>query len=118
MERKSIIKQSSAIRIALQKRFQELKLKYTAVSRDAKSYNVRGVTVELMSRYFNQSPTNGLPEEAIIFLCWRYGVPITLLIGKLKVKNGGVNTYIPDYNEKDCIEKVKKLFGEKNLDKQ
>ncbi|MCC7514515.1 MAG: hypothetical protein IT212_07465 [Bacteroidia bacterium] len=110
-EKKSIVKQSSTIKKLLKERFEKLELSYTKVAAEAKRFGQSNVKVETLSRYFNDVSINSLTEESIIFLCYRYGIQIALMVGKPKVVGGKIKLEIPDYDEKDCLEKTKKIFG-------
>lgn len=116
MEKKSIVKQSSNIKDKLRKRIEELGLNYTQIVEDSKSFGISGIKVETISRYFNGKNVGALTEEGIIFLCFRFGVPISLLVGKPKIADGKLTTEIPPYNEKQCIEQVKKMFPKTKVD--
>lgn len=111
MERKSIIKQSSAIRNALKKRFDGMSISYSAITRDAEAMGFNGIKIEMLSRYFKGNQRGSLSEEAIIFLAFRYGIPVTLNVGRLRINDTKVETYIPEYHEETCKDTVRKIFG-------
>lgn len=110
--KKAIIKDSSTIRDLLEKRIiAELGLSYTQVAIEAERFGQNNIKVETLSRYFKKVPKNALTEESIVFLCYRFGIPIRLTIGiPEKVENGKVMCSLPKYDEKSCIQQVKKLF--------
>ena len=83
----SLVKSSSLIRIQLQKRIEEQGLSLTKVSADAEEKG-RKISISSLSRYFKNSKVNNLSEESIIWLCYRYGIFVTLHIGTLVMSNG------------------------------
>lgn len=111
MERKSIIKQSSTIRTALHKRITELNLSYTQLKNEAEKFGVKGVRIEMLSRYFSGTQQGKLPEDAIIFLCLRYGIDILLGVGTpvISAENRLLFKILP-YNEDKAIGRVKMVF--------
>lgn len=111
MEKKSIIKQSSKIKEALKKRFSELGMTYTQIAEEAETWGVK-VKVETLSRYFNGQHRSSLTEEGIVFLCYRWGIPISLNVGFPDMEDGKFKTKIPPYNEKECLRITKKLWKE------
>lgn len=109
--KKAIIKDSSTIRDLLEKRITELGLSYTQVAIEAERFDQKNIKVETLSRYFKKVPKNALTEESIVYMCYRYGIPIRLTIGiPEKVQDGKVLCSLPKYDEKLCIAQVKKLF--------
>lgn len=113
MEKKSIIKQSSSIREALTKRIEELGLTRGQLQQEAERFGVTGLTTSTMSRYFKGIFRGSLTEEAIIFLCFRFGIPITINVGiPVFDKDKKLKHKIPPYNEQHCIDMVNKFFKE------
>jgi hypothetical protein len=113
--KRSIIKDSTKIRTALQLRFKELNVTAKSVVEDAKSKNMIFTNASL-SKYLNHGNIHSsLSEENIIWLCLRYGIPINLYIGKPTMKNNKVEFLIPLYNEQECITNLNKIFNESKI---
>lgn len=110
MEKRSIIKQSSTIQTHLRTRFEELGLSYTQIGLEAQRFGISNVNAQTLSRYFSGKQQGKLSEESIIYLCYRYGIPVTLNVGVPVVRDGKIVHVIPKYNEQECIEKIKALF--------
>lgn len=112
MAKRSIVKDSTNIRNVLKKRLVDLGLSNVQVAEEAKRFGQSNVNNETLSRYFKGNTLNSLTEESIIYLVYRYGIPIKLLIGKpLEIRNGEVLCGIPPYNEKECISNLKEICG-------
>lgn len=108
--RKSIVKDSIKIRELLKERFKDLNLKSRHIILDAKEKNI-SFTEASLSRYLNHGNiVNGLAEEHIVWLCIRYGIELRLLVGKPVLSGTKMNLVIPKYNEKECLEKLSKIF--------
>lgn len=107
----SIIKESVKIRISLQNRFEELDLRHKEIIADAAKYKMF-FTLSNFCRYMKHGNTKGtLREEAIIWLCIRYGIDIKLHVGKAEFDGKQVAFKVQPYNEKKCISDIKKYFG-------
>lgn len=94
----SLVRSSSNIYKALTERFSELNVSQSQIIKDAKEL---GFSMHLpqLNRYINKDvEAYGLTEKQILFLCLRYGVDIKM----------GVKTN--EYNEIECIKKVKTIF--------
>jgi hypothetical protein len=102
MEKRSIIKQLPIIRRELGKRFEELGLSYTQITKEAQKFEQTNINVSTLSRYFDGQSKNSLTEESIIYLCHRYGIIIK------------INVVTVPYNEEECIEKTLKIFGKED----
>lgn len=112
MAKKSIIKDSSNIRAVLKKRLAELGLSNVQVAIEAERFGQKNVNSETLSRYFKGNSLNSLTEESIVYLVYRYGIPIKLVIGQpVKVENGEVKCTLPDYDEHQCIKNLKEICG-------
>ena len=96
----SIIKQSGVIRKKLKERIKELGLTNGDVYRDA---NARGLFIDRagLGRLLNGHQKSIPSEEAILWLCTRYGVSISLSVG------------FDEYDEEKQINKLKKIFPNK-----
>ena len=117
---KSIIKESKIIRNHLDVRInKELNLTLSSVSKDAYSKGMK-ITVSDLSRYFGRDKKKPnkkendnalMTEEKILWLCLRYGIPISLTVGNLVLnKNGGVHFNLPIYNESTALDNLFKKF--------
>lgn len=112
--KKSIVKDSERIKELLKLRFEELGLSNTKIVEDA---NERGMqfTNAMLSRYMKKgNVAGGLTEENIIWLCFRYGIEIKLVVGSLRVnKENKIEIVVPPYNEEKCLSIINKLFNVK-----
>lgn len=113
---KSLIKSSDSIKSELEKRIKELKLSLTDISADADKRGMK-ISISSLSRYFSNSKVNNLSEESIIWLAYRYQVYISLIIGKIRVEDKKFSTHIPEYNEKDALQILDKVFPSKRKKK-
>lgn len=110
-EKASIVKQSSRIRELLTERVKVLGLSHTQIAEEAQKFGMKNINHSSLSRYFNNIPVNALSEESIIFLCWRYGIQVMLMVGKPVLKGNKLGFEVPPYDEKACLANTKKLFG-------
>lgn len=81
MKRPTLVKSSKVIRKLLKERFEDLELRSTAITEDA---NNRGMkfTIAMLSKYLNHdNPEGGLSDDGILWLCFRYGINVHLLVG-------------------------------------
>lgn len=115
-----IVKASEAIKDSLKQRFKELDLSYSYLIADAEKYG-RKLDKGNLSRYLNKPyPVKPcLTQEQILWLCIRYEVPITLLVGNFEQKEVQVQgnsikalirTPMPKYDEIRAIDRLKKVF--------
>lgn len=108
---KDIIKDSQTIREALKKRlFEELDLGYKDIVLEAKNFGIKNVAIDTISRYLNNKHRGSLTQEAIMFLCYRWGIFISLNVGMPKIINGKIEKNIPPYNEEQCLKVVRELW--------
>lgn len=108
--KKSIIKDSERIRKILKERFDDLALTARSIVEDANEKGLK-INESSISRYLNHGNTkSSISEEAIIWLCFRWGIQITLLVGKPVLKDKRLLLEVPKYNETECLTKLKKLF--------
>lgn len=104
---KSLVKSNTSIQKALVKRIrEELNLKLIDVCNDAEARGMR-INLHSLSKYFTNSKHANLPEDAILFLCYRYGIFVTISIG---IPDKLVNYRIPDYNEEKCLKILNRVF--------
>lgn len=110
MKRPTLVKSSKAIRKLLVKRFEELKLRSTDVVLDANKRGM-GFTIAMLSKYVNHAnPDGGLSDDGILWLCFRYGINVHLLVGTPVLKDGEIildNTY---YSEDWSFKKLDEFF--------
>jgi hypothetical protein len=113
----SIVKDSERLKEELLKRLKELYptnvgygFKNSMVIKDAKE---RGVKIESgnLSRYFGTSKKNGLSEEQLIWLAYRYGIMIQLSIGTPIIKDGKISFEVGKFNEAKSLQILKLLYG-------
>ena len=115
---KSIIKESRIIREVLLKRIKELDLTWLDIERDAQLNGFK-VANSSLSKYFSASKSNNLSEEAIVWLCTRYGIPISVFVGIASVKaDGKVAVKFAPYNETTCLNNLKAKFPEYSKQKK
>jgi hypothetical protein len=94
----SLVKQSNKIKDGLKQRMDELDLSYTAMSEDAKKRGMN-ISIEALSRYFkHKDPKGGLSEINILWLCYRYGIVVTIKVT------------VMEYDEAKCLEMIEKYF--------
>lgn len=111
--RRCIVKQSSLIKKVLKQRIDELGLTYAQIIMESERFGIDTIKPENLSRYF-KGGKGGLTQENIVYLSYRYGIDIQLIVGNpVALKDGKIQCSIPKYNEKDCIAKVKSIFPQK-----
>jgi len=106
---KSIVKDSKKLREALKARFKELKMTQAKVAEDATKRGQKGITRMSINKYFNQPYVAGaLNEYQILWLSWRWLVPVMLSVG---IPDAKVNYEVPKKYDKDMAMKyLKKMF--------
>jgi hypothetical protein len=109
---KSIIKESEVLRKGLQDRFKELKLTLKNVIEDAEKYDVQ-ISSASLSKYLNKSPLTNLTEEVIVWLSFRYGIYVNVIIGNPQIVDDKFTSVIIPYDEERCIRFLKKKYGYK-----
>lgn len=92
-----LIKHNDEIREILFKRITERNMLWKEVIADAAKLG-RQLHQSQLSRYFNKHDRMSIGQSDIIWLCKRYGVTVT------------VNVEITRYNEKDCINRIKRDY--------
>lgn len=114
----AIIKESSKLRTAIHQRLKELYpsnrghgFVNSAVVKDAEERGIK-ITPETLSRYISGNKDKGsLSEAQIIWLAYRYYIPVQLNIGIAKMVDGKVQFEIPKYNELEALRMLKLIFG-------
>ena len=110
--KKSIIKDSVRIRKVMGARILELNLTLRQVVEDAAEKEMAFTSASL-SKYLNHgNVASTLSEENIVWICLRYGIPINLFVGKPIMKDSKISFIIPEYNEEECLNNLKKVFNE------
>lgn len=109
--KRSIVKDSKVIHKFLLQRIEELKLKPADIIKDASVRNMKIESASLSKYLKHGNVKGGLSEEAIIWLCIRYGVPIALMVGSPKIEGGKITgTNLPAYNEEVALATLKIIF--------
>ena len=109
---KSIIKESEVLRKGLQDRFKELKLTLKNVIEDAEKYDMQ-ISSASLSKYLNKSALTNLTEEVIVWLSFRYGIYVNVIIGNPKIVDDKFVSVIVPYDEERCIRFLKRKYGYK-----
>ena len=101
----SIVKESSAIRTALNKRLIHLypnsnsdSFKHSLVIKDAEERGYK-IAASSLSKYFKGIDSGSLSENQIVWLCIRYGIDLVLRVQD------------KPFNEVDALNKLKLIFG-------
>jgi hypothetical protein len=101
--RNCIVKNSTRIRKLLIERLSELNKSNSDVVKDARSRG-REITNSSFGRFINHGNVKStLSQEDVVWLCFRYGIEIQLMVGSPKVIDGKITLTIPKYNEELCI---------------
>ena len=110
----SVIKSDENIRQAIIKRLEELNKSQQDVVRDAALLGYK-IPSDMLNRYLKQGDSRGtLREEQIVWLALRYGIYLTLKIGKPVVNELGKVSYeISPYNEAEALGVLRKIFKTK-----
>lgn len=98
MKISSIIRDSDEIYMALSQRKKELGLSNLDIFIEANNAGIKAPR-SLLSNYFNRNTIQSLTEEAILWMCDRYGVEVQLVV-KLN-----------EYNEFNALLKTKVKYG-------
>ena len=115
-----IVKSSDAVKMCLVKRLKDLGLTNEAIIKDAATLG-RRIGAAQLSRYLTSTarqPPNGLTQEAILWLCTRYRVPVTIAIGamnKIDLPDGtkAFKLIMPDFDDEEGRKKIVEKFGGK-----
>lgn len=111
-----IVKDSATLKQALLDRWEEIGITHVAVSKDAVSRGIKGVTPNAISKFIKSGWTKGaLNQEQILKLCWRYGIPAKLVIGVPYSYQEGTETKIKylieqPYNEEESLKMFYEMF--------
>jgi hypothetical protein len=82
-----------------------------AVVKDAEERGLK-ITPETLSRYISgKKEKSNLSEVQITWLCFRYGIPIQLAIGKPIIENNKFVFVIPKYKESESLGLLREVFG-------
>lgn len=106
----SIIKDSKTIHSFILKRIEELKLKPADIIKDAADLNMKIESASLSKYLKHGNCKGGLSEEIIVWLCFRYGIDLSLIVGTPKIKNDKLEIALPPYNEAAALAKLKLFF--------
>lgn len=113
----SIVKDSTKLREALIARFVELYpsnakhgFKAESVIKDAAERDFK-ITNSALSRYISTDKTSSLSEVQLIWLSYRYGIPIKLNIGVPVIRDKKLEYEIPPFNENESLKQLKTIFG-------
>lgn len=112
-----MIVKNEQIRKELIKRWDELGIRPTDIINDAFDRGVK-IAPDRLSRYKNQSKDKktgkgypGLTEEVILWLCFRWGLPVQLKMGKPIVEeNGQIKYKIMPYDEAVAVKMLNLVF--------
>lgn len=105
-----IVKDSSKLRDALKARWKEVGLTQAAISEDATDKGQVGITRQAINRYLKNPYAKGaLNQQQIVWLSWRWYIPVTLKIG---IPQGDVSYDVPEvYDEDKAFKLLKKALG-------
>jgi len=100
---------NTKLRKEILKRWKELEKRPSDIIRDA---NERGRKLHAaqMSRYI-KGEKGGPCEEDLLWLAWRWGVRVQMTLGKAVIRDGKIVYEIPPYDEQECLQSIKKIFG-------
>jgi hypothetical protein len=102
-----IVKDSSKLKEALVKRWEELNVKHTDVERDAKSRG-QNITANAISKYLSDAYQKGaLNQFHILFLAFRWDIPVLLTVGYPSVPFTGE---VLPYDEQRALKMLYKYF--------
>jgi hypothetical protein len=111
MKNNSIVKDSKSIYSCLLKRIEQLKLRPSDIIKDAEKHGKKIESASL-SKYLKHGNVKGaLSEELIIWLSFRWGIDVFLMVGTPKVVDGKLKIELPEYDEEKAIAKLKLIFG-------
>ncbi len=94
----SIIKENGEIYVAICTRKQSLGLTYFDICTEAAKYNVK-ISKAALSNYFKRKPRVTLTEQAILWICDRYGIDVSVIVDA------------KEYNEFNSLLKTKVKYG-------
>lgn len=114
----SIIKDSTKIKEVLLARLKEIYpsdkgqgYQGSKVIQDASERGFK-ITAGCLSRYFaGKTDKSILSEEQVAWLCYRYGITIQIVVGKIVVDaEGKISTVIPPYNELAALRMLNQVY--------
>jgi len=105
-----IVKDSTKLRDALKARWKEVGLTQAAISEDATTRGQIGITRQAINRYLKSPYAKGaLNQQQIVWLSWRWYIPVTLKIG---IPSSDVNYEVPsEYDEDKAFKLLKRALG-------
>ncbi len=106
---KSIIKESEVIRNCIRNRINELDETLSKVCNNANSLGMK-ISIASLSKYLKKSKANNLTEEQIVWLCVRYCIPVTFIVGNARFEDGKMKFKLPPYNEDIAMKDLKIKF--------
>lgn len=106
----SLVKDSVKLRDGLKSRWKELKMTQVAVALDAQSRGQRGIIRPAINKYLKDPYAKGsLNESQIVWLAWRWLVPVTLAVG---IPESNVKYTIPkEFDEKKALKLLNKMLS-------
>ena len=107
---KSIIQDSPELRKAIKDRFAELDITLQAISDDAALYDIN-INIGSLSKYLTNSKVANLTEEVIVWIAFRWGIYVNVIVGNPQIKNDRLNSIIIPYDEDRCLRFLKHKYG-------
>lgn len=107
---KSIIKESKELREGLKNRFKELGLTLSKVSEDAETFGIK-ISIHSLSKYLTNSNVTNLTEEVIVWLSFRWGIYVFVIIGTPSIKDDQFRANIMPYDEQRCLAMLNRKYG-------
>ena len=100
-----LIKESAVIHKSLLKRWEELEQYPASIIKDAAE---RGMvlTKSQMSNYYKNR--THLTQKQVLWLCFRYDIPVQISIGEPTIKGKEIQYVIPKYTELRCVKNLEK----------
>lgn len=105
-----IVKDSTKLRDALKSRWKEVGLTQAAISLDAMDKGQIGITRQAINKYLRDPYAKGaLNQQQVVWLSWRWYIPVTLKIG---IPNGKGDFIVPEeFDEDKAMRLLNKAFG-------
>lgn len=98
-----LIKESKGIHKLLLKRWDELELKDSQIIHDAEE---RGMHFNKADMSSYRRKCERMTQKQVLWLCFRYGIPVKLMIGNPKINKRKIIFEIPKYNQQSCLQKL------------
>lgn len=107
-----IVKDSHTLKQALIDRWKEIGISHVMIAKDSQKFGVKGITPNSISKYIHNSyQKSALNQYQILFLCWRYGIKVTLKVGEPIVENGKLKYIVPQpFNEEKALADLYLMF--------